>query len=306
MGKKYYEASGHFWRRRYGQPFCRPAGKSSQVVIIDEWPEAIAAIREHGIRIEDSDSADRVPIEAYLPGEPVEPADLAIVLVKAWQTGKVAIYLNSCLRPDGLAVTLQNGLGNLEILGSRAFPGATAMGATLLGPGHVRTGGEGLTQMVAPDWAVDLFRASGLSARRCEENEAESLLWGKLCVSCGINGLTALLRISNGELLERPDASELMVRAAEECAAVAHARGIKLPFSNPADHVRECRRYGPPPISPRCCRIFCGERRQSATPSMALLRGKPCELGVPAPVNSILWQLVLAASHQTGTRNADS
>ncbi len=279
--------------------FAARLAKAAEVVLLDEWSEAIAAVRERGIRVLDADGVDTVAIEAHPLGEPIEPGDLAIVLVKAWQTAQVAQCLESCLRPDGLAITLQNGLGNLEILGKRAFPGATAMGATLIGPGQVQTGGEGLTEIVAPDWTVDLFRKAGLQARRCQESESEGLLWGKLCISCGINALTALLRVPNGELLRRPEASSLMVRAAEECGQVARAKGIKLPYANPAERVREV------------------ARQTSANRSSMLqdiLRGAPTEcdaingavaleaarLKEPAPVNEMLWQLVRAAGRQTG------
>ncbi len=277
--------------------FAARLAKASHVTILDTWLEAIVSIRKQGLRIEESSGSYSIRVDACLLGEPVEPADLALVLVKTWQTEEVAGKLASYLRPEGLALTLQNGLGNLDLLGSRSFPGATALGATLLGPGHVRAGGEGETQMVAPDWVVDLFREAGLDARRCDASEAESLVWGKLCVSCGINALTALLRIPNGELLKRSEACALMIKATEECAAVASSKGIKLPFPDPADYVRNV-----------------VERTATNKSSMLqdVLRGAPTEcdaingavaragrrMGTPAPVNEILWRLVRATSCQ--------
>jgi 2-dehydropantoate 2-reductase len=287
--------------------FAARLSKASQVAIVDAWPEALALIRGRGIKVEDAQGCHTIRVDAHLPGQPVEPADLALVLVKAWQTETVAGYLNSYLRPEGLAVTLQNGLGNVEILGERAFPGATCLGATLLGPGHIRAGGEGDTQMAAPDWVVDLFRESGLSTRRCDANEAESLLWGKLCASCGINPLTALLRVTNGELLKRSEAYELLIKATGECAAIAQAKGLTLPFSDPADYVRNV-----------------AERTANNRSSMLqdILRGAPTEcdaingavaregrrIGKPAPVNETLWQLIRAFNYHNRSRfgNADS
>jgi 2-dehydropantoate 2-reductase len=277
--------------------FAARLAKASDVAMIGTWTEAIDAVRRRGILIEEMQRTGTVRVNSHYLGETVAPADLAIILVKAWQTRAVASHLTDYLRPDGIAISLQNGLGNLELLGERVAPGVTAMGATLLGPGHVRSGGQGLTQMVAPDWVVDLFRESGLEALRCNADEAEGLLWGKLCVSCGINALTALLRIPNGGLLERPDASFLMVRAARECATVAERKGIALPFSDPVLHVREV-----------------ADRTATNRSSMLqdILRGAPTEcdaingavareggrLGTPAPVNEILWLLVRAASRQ--------
>jgi 2-dehydropantoate 2-reductase len=269
----------------------------SRITILDEWPEAIEIIRSQGLLLEDQSGSRSVRVDAALLGEPVEPADLAIVLVKSWQTEEVAGRLAAYLRPEGLAISLQNGLGNIEALGSRCFPGSTALGATLIGPGHVRSGGDGETQVVAPAWAVDLFQRAGIKTRRCELSEAESLLWGKLCVSCGINPLTALLQISNGDLLKSSDACNLMVKAAEECAGVARAKGIRLPYADVATQVRTV-----------------AEQTANNKSSMLqdILRGAPTEcdaingsvaregrrIGAPAPINETLWQMVRAASHQ--------
>jgi 2-dehydropantoate 2-reductase len=269
----------------------------SQVTLIGTWAEAIAAIRERGILFEDYGESRMVPVQAEFLGTPLAPVDLAIILVKSWQTEQIARHIADYLKPDGIAISLQNGIGNLELLGAGAFPGATAEGATLLGPGHVRAGGSGPTHVVAPEWVVELLGSAGFNCWRCRPDEAEGLLWGKLSVSCGINALTALLRVPNGELLKSPEAANLMVRAAEECAGVALARGIELPFREVADQVKQV-----------------AERTAANRSSMLqdLLRGAPTEcdaihgavvregrnLGVPTPVNEILWHLVRAAVYQ--------
>ena len=272
----------------------------AQVTLLDAWAEGIAAIRERGILFEDSRGTKTVRVQAEPLGARIARADLAIVLVKSWQTADVAGYIPECLSPEGIAISLQNGLGNVELLGPRAFPGTTAEGATLLGPGHVRAGGSGPTHAVAPAWVVDLLNSGGFDCRGCNPMEAEGLLWGKLSVSCGINALTALLRIPNGKLLDIPDATDLMARAAAECADVARARGIKLPFADPARRAREV-----------------AERTAANQSSMLqdLLRGAPTECdaingavvregrkaGVATPVNEILWQLIRASVHRNGS-----
>ncbi len=265
--------------------------------MVGNWTEAISAIRERGILYEDSQESRTVKVQADYLGAPIGPADLVIVLVKAWQTEKVARYLPGYLNPEGMALSLQNGLGNLELLGARAFPGSTSEGATLLGPGHVCAGGSGPTYAVAPNWVVDLLRASGFESYGCSQSEAESLLWGKLSVSCGINPLTALLRIPNGELLESPQAENLMVRAADECAAVARTKGIALPFASAAARVREVAARTASNRSSMLQDILRGAPTECDEINGAVVReGK--RLGVPTPVNDVLWQLVKAAVHQ--------
>ncbi len=267
----------------------------AEVTLVGSWTEGIAAIRERGILIEDGRGTESVPVMVQSFDDPEVRADLALVLVKAWQTKLIASKLTKYLHPDGLAVSLQNGIGNVELLGSRAFPGSTAEGATLVGPGHVRTGGSGPTYMVAPEWTVNLLENAGFECHSCSREEAESILWGKLCVSCGINALTGLLKVLNGELLERRDAGELMVRAAQECAAVARAKGIRIPFEDAAVHVEAV------------------VRRTSGNKSSMLqdvLRGVPTEcdaiygsvvreaelLGLEVPVNRVFWKLMRATT----------
>ena len=276
----------------------------AEVTLLGSWAEGVAATQEHGIIVEEAQRASTVWVRAgRLGAGPVEPADLVLVLVKAWQTESVAAYLDSLLAPDGIALTLQNGIGNLEKLGPRAYLGVTTQGATLLGPGRVKPGGAGPTHLAAPDWAAGLFQRAGFETLRVDTAQVDSLVWGKLVVNCGINALTAILRVPNGELLNRPDAAALMEHAARECAEVAHAKNIQLPLADPVARVREV-----------------AERTAINKSSMFqdILRGAPTEidaingavaregarLGAPAPVNETLWRLVRALTRREGNEQA--
>jgi 2-dehydropantoate 2-reductase len=267
---------------------------AADVTLVGTWAEAIAAIRERGILVEDSQGTRSVRVHAQSSDAPPVPADLVLVMVKAWQTRSIASLFPKYLNSEGLAVSLQNGLGNIEILGDRAFPGSTTEGATLLGPGHVKAGGSGQTYAVAPGRVIQLLLQAGFESHSCSRTDAEGLLWGKLCVSCGISALTATLRILNGELLEKPEVSDLMVRAAEECAAIARAKGIQLPFSNAAAQVKEVARR---------------TARNKSSMYQDVLRGAPTECdaiygsvvreaglqGLDVPVNDIFWKTMHAA-----------
>ena len=171
----------------------------------------------------------------------------ALVLVKAWQTERVAGQLEECLAdaPRGLAITLQNGLGNRETLAhslglSRVALGTTTTGATLLGPGLVRAGGEGVISIERHAALSPIEQA--LKSARFNVNiveDAQSLIWGKLVINAAINPLTALLRIPNGNLLERPTAREMMGALAIETAQVAEAEKIRLQFPDPVAAAEE-------------------------------------------------------------------
>ena len=270
---------------------------AADVTLIDTWKEGIDAIRKNGILLEDANGKRTVSVHAEYLGTPLEPFDLAFVLIKSWQTGFIAKYLPGYLKPEGLAISLQNGLGNVEQLGAKAFPGTTAEGATLLGPGQVKAGGSGPTHIVAPAWVVDLLKSAGFEAYACNTNKAVSLLWGKLSVSCGINALTALLRIPNGELLKRPAATELMIRAVLECVAVARAAGIVLPYADAVSYAKEIAERTAANQSSMFQDIFRGAPTECDAINGAIVRAGT-RLGVATPVNEILWQLVMAAGAQ--------
>jgi 2-dehydropantoate 2-reductase len=280
--------------------FAARLSRVAQVILVGTWAEAIRSIRERGILIEDGLKSQMIQVRAEYLGEQLPPAKLAIVLVKSWQTKNIAKYIPRYLGAEGLILSLQNGLGNLKLLGEQAVPGATLEGATVLGPGHIRYGGTGPIHVVAPDWVVDTFNRAGFDSHGCSPGEADSLLWGKLTISCGINALTAILRVPNGELLKIPPAADLMAKAAVECARVAHACGVKLPFDDAARRVKEV-----------------AERTASNKSSMLqdVLRGAPTEcdaingavvregnrLKVSTPVNDILCRLVKAMIHRNGS-----
>jgi len=276
----------------------------ARITLTGTWIEGVEAIRRDGIVVEESGNRDVARVSAVPWGESTEPADLVLVLVKAWQTERVARRLQSLLKPAGVTLTLQNGLGNLEALGPRAYMGVTYLGATQLGPGRVRAGGTGPTWISGPGWVADLFRHAGLPAEQGLAGQVNSMLWGKLATNCGINALTALLRVRNGELLERPEATILLRRAADECAAVAQASGVTLPFPDAAKRACEVARLTATNLSSMLQDVLRGARTECEAINGAVVR-RGRYLGVPTPVNEVLLHLLRAlipmSSNPTGT-----
>lgn len=286
---------------------ARLAAAGVRVTMLGSWPDGLAALRQHGVRLVEADPSGTVPSgveRAYsvrTVSDLAERRDIpyALVLVKAWQTARAAQQLAACLPADGLALTLQNGWGNRETLEQALGPervalGITTLGATLLAPGVVRAGGQGPVTLgnhprIQP--LAGLLNAAGFDVRMAED--VAGLAWGKLVINAAINPLTALLCVPNGELLERPEARELMGLAAAEAAAVGLAQGLHLPFADPVAAAEDV------------------ARRTAANHSSMfqdVQRGRPTEIdaicgavvqagqrvGVATPVNRTLWLLVRA------------
>ena len=270
------------------------------VSMLGTWKDGLQALNQHGARVSDVNGRERA-FQVHATDNPSDLSDIkhAIVLVKSWQTKRVAEKLKGILSPDGIVLTLQNGLGNRETLArdlgvGRVALGVTTTGATLLGPGVVKVGGEGVisleqNQALGPLEAA--LRSSNFNLQIVDD--ARSLIWGKLIINAAINPLTALLRVPNGELLSHPWARKAMSALAREAAEVAAAENVNLPFNDPINAVEEVARKTARNLSS----MFQDVRRGAPTEIDAICgavarRGE--EHGVSTPYNLAFWQLVSA------------
>lgn len=227
---------------------CLFGAKLSQVAdvtLVGNWPAQLAALRERGLRLIQPDGRSQTyHLTVTNNPQTAAPVDLALILVKSHQTRQAAETAQRLLATNGVALTLQNGLGNLEkltaVLGrNRANLGITSEGAALLEPGVVRHAGTGHTYIaelaktaVPPAEIVALFQAAGFQTSLAADTVG--LVWGKLAINAGINPLTAVLQVPNGFLAKNETARQLMQQAAEEVAQVAAAQNIQLPFADAA------------------------------------------------------------------------
>lgn len=272
------------------------------VSMLGTWRNGLQALQEGGARLLEQDGSQSAsPVNAQHDPARLRGARMAIVLVKAWQTERASQQLAECLAPDGLAITLQNGIGNKEILVRRLGEGRVAIGtsttgATMLGPGLARAGGEGIISLEQHPHLGPLEQAlkeAHFNVRMVED--AGSLVWGKLVINAAINPLTALLRVTNGELLRRPAARTLMGDLACEVAAVAGAEKIRLPFEDPVAAAEQVARE----TSGNHSSMFQDVRRGAPTEIDAIcgaVTSRGAKHGVPTPVNSACWKLVQALS----------
>jgi 2-dehydropantoate 2-reductase len=279
---------------------ARIAAAGNKVTLLGSWAEGLKNLNSFGVRLLDEDGSERAfPVQAIEDPTECPNVRLALVLVKSWQTEHAAQRLRECLSPDGLALTLQNGLGNQETLvaalGTRRVAlGVTTAGATLLEPGKVRSGGRGIISLgthprIEP--AVKLLQDSGFEIEIV--TKALDLLWSKLIINAAINPLTALLHVPNGELLRRPSASALMTSIAEEATAVAKARGHMLTYSDPAEASRMVARRTATNHSSMLQDVQRGAPTEIDAISGAIVKAGEIE-GVPTPTNRTLWLLIRA------------
>lgn len=283
----------------------------SDVSMLSHWMEQIETVRSQGlICVHRNGSSSKHQFLITNNARDLEPIQLALVLVKSYQTARTAFELAPILAANGLVITLQNGLGNYEMLEAalghgRVVQGVSAQGATMLGPGRVRHAGHGLThiattpgkELILNDF-VRLLNHAGLAAQSTED--VKSLQWGKLAVNTGINPLTAILRVRNGFLVKNESAREVMCAAAEETAAVAHELGISLPFTDAAARVTEVAEATAENFSSMLQDVLRGAPTEIDAINGAVASHAQ-QIDMPAPVNEALWRQVKAiqATSQT-------
>jgi len=251
--------------------------------------------------------------------EIIEPlyscADVAIICGKSNSTPALAVAAEILLRPNGIAISVQNGMGHAERLVARlgkhrVLAGCTTHAAMRNGPGEVQWTGRGAVRLASLDESdltpddrrvddlLNLLDISGLNPE-WEFNCAE-MLWQKLLINVAINPLAAICGVRNGELLARPDLHEQALSAMLEAFQVATAEGVDMSFF---DCGPELKRVLEATATNRCSMLqdvmagriteidsLCGE---------VVRRGE--ELGIPTPLNQQLLTLVKGIEHSTKT-----
>ena len=279
---------------------ARLARAGESIIMLGTWKAGLEALRQEGARLADAHGTVQ-SFKAVATADPrrCSGAQCAIVLVKSWQTTRAAGQLADCLGEHSLAITFQNGLGNREVLAhalgaSRVALGSTTTGATLLGPGLVRAGGEGtvsIEQHAAARGLARALQAAGFQVDIVED--ARSLIWSKLVINAAINPLTALLRVPNGQLLERPAARGLLRALAEETASVAVAEKVNLASGDLVGMVEDVARR----TASNHSSMFQDIQRGAPTEIDAIC-GAVARAGqrhnIPTPINRACWQLVEA------------
>ncbi|EAX48061.1 2-dehydropantoate 2-reductase [Thermosinus carboxydivorans Nor1] len=280
----------------------RLAQAGEDVWLLDVWEEHVAAIQAHGLTLVDTTAETSIRLNATTQADDIGPVDLVIIFVKSYATPDAAQTAAALLGPATTVLTLQNGLGNAEtlakVLGAeRVVVGTTAMGATLLGPGRIKCGGQGPTHIGSFSGGANprlhdiatIFARAGIHT--VVDSNVTALVWSKLIINVGINAITALTGIPNGQVMASAETRELVRLAVAEAVAVARASGIPLPHTNYFDQVATVAQATRDNRSSMLQDVTNRRRTEiDAINGAIVAAGK--RLGVPTPVNETLTLLI--------------
>ncbi len=202
-----------------------------RVHLIDYKQDRIARLNKCGIEIHENGNVEKynVHVTSHIP----TGQELIIVLVKSYATQSLI------LPPDACVLTLQNGLGNAEILCKKVHPdkvlaGVTTEAATLIDEGKTKHTAQGLITLgswtTAPvEKAVEILESAGFMVE--VTHSPSQAIWEKTAINAGINPLTAILNVPNGVLLKIREVRELMRELVIEAVKVAGTEGYRFPKS---------------------------------------------------------------------------
>jgi len=215
------------------------------VHLVGPRTDHLDAMRLSGLTIVEDSKERSVSVKVATDCSEVGPVDLIIVLVKSSHTLEAVQSGASLIGDNTVAITLQNGLGNEEILGDylgkeRVLSGKTYVGGVITAPGRILIGRKGkLTQIGELEGGIterarligDVFNRAGLETTVC--SDMHPVIWHKLLINISTGAITAITGLSYGELLRVPEAVRCGIQAVAEAIAVARASGVELPVEDP-------------------------------------------------------------------------
>ena len=280
----------------------------------------LRALREKGAHI--VGTVDFVqPVRAISPQEMAGTYNIIILLTKQIENEKIVRFLVPYLTPDGVIVTLQNGIPEIlisHIVGANHVLGCTvAWGATLLEPGvsELTSSPDSLTFQLGslspfPNRHMqDVKELLQLMGPVVIEDNFIGTRWTKLLINASFSGLSTALGCTFGEAIMPKDSRRITLALIKECIDVARKGNIRfepvqgkdviklLDFKNP---IKKSIAFAILPLTMR------KHMRLKASMLQDIEKGKRCEVdaingvvcssgrqvGVPTPLNDKVVDII--------------
>ena len=196
-------------------------------------PPFVDAVKHNGLFLDTVQFQERVKVNAATDLSAARGAEIILFCVKTTHTTNTARDLAKVLTPDAAVISMQNGVDNVEQIeaasGLKALSAAVYVAASVPSPGTVKHVGRGdlvlgpkneTTERVAA-----VFNRAHVPCRISENLAGE--LWTKLVWNCALNAISALGKVTYGEIIASADATQLLETAVYEVLAVAKASGVQ-------------------------------------------------------------------------------
>ena len=283
------------------------------VILVDTWKEHVKAVRKDGLRIESADGVETVKVRATTELTGIDPVDLLIVLVKAPYTADVMRLAGPALAPGAAVLSLQNGIGNEDIIAAavgpeRTLAGSMYFGGQVRGPGVVHcsardaglvVGAVDAAGRAAAEMACALLTQGGFNTKL--DDDVLAIKWRKAMLNVGISAIASILGQPIRLAAEQPGVRQAMIASCEEALEVARRKGVALGddcdaaqfISSGVDIHDTVQRAS------MCLDLEAGRPTEIEFINGAIVRlGQ--ELGVPTPINTVITAAVRRLEREKG------
>ena len=276
------------------------ADAGSEVYLIDTWAEHVNVMNSQGLKLRVGSSDRIVKVRATTDCRGIDQVDLIIVLVKSFNTREAIEDARPIIGDKTVIMSLQNGLGNEEIIEGvvgkeHILGGRTFAGGSVLGPGHVIANTTGKQTYIGElDGTTterviriaEEFKRAGLLIT--VSSNIVGIMWDKLLVNVATGALCGITRLPYGGLYKMPKLMDCALEAVSEGIAVAKASGVKLSTKDPKEAWYKASEGLPEDFKPSLSQsLEKGLRTEIDFINGAVVKwGEKCR--VPTPVNKTL------------------
>lgn len=296
----------------FGAKYVRSGQK---VVLVDGWQNHVDAINTDGLFVERNGETYNVKIPATLSSDEARnilggAADLVMIFCKGMDTEKFVKKSLPVVDEHTCFLTLQNGIGNPEIIGKfishdRVFFGGASAGSVLLGPGKIRDTTSdragALIHIMPLDRVIndrcievaDAITKAGMVT--AAEMYAEQYVWEKLCLNCCVNAPGVLTRLSLKDMTNDRDGFVLFDLIVKEVAAVAQAKGVDVDYEHLRSFVHMAGHKSPHYAS--MLQDAKNKRPLELSTITGAIVSEGKKFGIPTPVNETIMRLASMVSN---------
>jgi 2-dehydropantoate 2-reductase len=221
-------------------------------------PRDCQTIRQTGMQIHSRDgdfSLSAKQINVYDDPRAMPKADLVVVTLKTTANDRLAELVGPVVKEDSIILTLQNGLGNEELLGKlfgdgRIVGGMAFVCINRVAPGEISHTDHGMIRLGEPRGGISertgkiaaLFSASGVPCDVLDDLVFGR--WDKLIWNVPFNGLGAALDMTTDQLIGSSQGLSLVRRLCEEVIAACRPLNIRFNLNVIEEKLRHTQTMG--------------------------------------------------------------
>jgi 2-dehydropantoate 2-reductase len=273
----------------------------------------LSEFRGDGIRLMATDEDLRVPeIDCYASTRDIGPCDLVLVAVKTTSNDALAELLPPLVHEKTILLTLQNGLGNEEVLekhvgadrvlGGLCFICLTRRSRTTVfraDAGHLSIGEFARPSSAPTKEFVDLFERAAVTCRMVDNLVLER--WRKLIWNIPFNSLSVLGGgIDTSIILRDPDLHRSTLAIMREVIDIAVGCGYSLGDGDATEQIKRTETMGA--YKPSTLLDFEAGRPLEIEPIWGEPLRRAVAAGVSAPRLQTLYALLRAFDHAPSTK----